>query len=176
MNNEIWKQVEGYEDRYLVSSLGNVYSLKRNKLMKPKVDKYGYLCMRLFDGDSKKDWTVHRLVAINFIPNPENYPVVNHKNEDKQDNRVENLEWCSIKYNTNYGTGIQRCAKARSKPILKADKFGNPICVYMDSESIRQSGYKRENIQTCARGITKTAYGYHWYYPKVITIGGDRPQ
>lgn len=173
MNNEIWKQIEGYEGRYLVSSLGNVYSLKRNKLMKPKLNKYGYYCIRLFDGERKHDWTVHRLVASAFISNPENLPVVNHKNEIKQDNRVENLEWCSVKYNSNYGTTIQRSAKNRSKPILKTDLAGNPINLYMDSESLRQSEYKRENVQTCARGITETAYGFRWFYPNVITIEGD---
>lgn len=163
-NEEVWKPIPGYENRYMVSSKGNLYSLTRNKRMTPRLNKDGYLRTRLFDGVKKNDFTVHRLVAMAFIPNPDNLPMVNHKDENKTNNAVENLEWCTGTYNVNYGTGNMRNTIARSKPILQTDLEGNPIAIYMTSFSLRNAGYKRENVQTCARGITQTAYGYKWRF------------
>ena len=109
---EEWRAVPGYEGLYEVSSYGRVKSLKRYKsnnggiplikerILKPYNDKKGYLNVRL----RNKNFKVHRLVAQAFIPNPNNLPQVNHKNEDKSDNRVDNLEWCTAKYNNTYGT------------------------------------------------------------------------
>lgn len=110
---EIWKDIEGYEGKYQVSNLGNVRSLNYHrmgitKLLKTRKDKDGYNMAFLVRSGYKRPFGVHRLVAQAFIPNPNNYPVVNHKNEIKDDNRVENLEWCTVRYNTLYGTGVQR--------------------------------------------------------------------
>jgi hypothetical protein len=119
--NEIWKDVSGYEGLYQVSNLGNVKSLDRMEKLKNgairkrqgrylslKVDKYGYLIAVLTKNARHKDFKVHRLVAAAFIGNPNDYDQVNHKDENKKNNVVTNLEWCNAKYNTNYGTRNQR--------------------------------------------------------------------
>jgi hypothetical protein len=80
------------EDRYLISSTGRVMSLRKNMIMKPKIDKDGYYRIRLFNGEKKIDTFIHRLVAINFIDNPSGLHCVNHKDEDKKNNNIENLE------------------------------------------------------------------------------------
>lgn len=168
IDGEVWKPVVGYESRYLVSNKGRLYSLTRNKLMTPRLNRGGYYKIRLYDGIKKCDFTVHRLVASAFIPNPDNLPYVNHKDENKINNNADNLEWCSPKYNVNYGTGIKRNADARSKPIAQATLDGEILHVYWNAEELRNSGFKRENCQTCARGITQTAYGYKWFYLEYV--------
>ena len=106
---EKWKQVEGYEGLYEISNFGRVKGIKRNKLLKPKMSRDGYLRVGLRKPKEKQRWFfVHRLVAFAFISNPNNYPQVNHKDEIKTNNCIENLEWCTAKYNNNYGTHIQR--------------------------------------------------------------------
>jgi len=116
MKQEIWKTIEGYEN-YEISNLGRVKSLGNNKtrkekILKPVKDRKGYLVVSLCQNGSMKTCKIHRLVAQAFIPNPENKPQVNHKNEIKTDNRAENLEYCTAKENLNYGTHNERVAKA----------------------------------------------------------------
>lgn len=106
---EIWKPIRGYETLYEVSNFGKVKGIKRNKLLKPKISRDGYLRVGLRKPNEKQRWFfIHRLVAIAFIPNLNNYPQINHKDEVKTNNCVNNLEWCTAKYNCNYGTHIQR--------------------------------------------------------------------
>ena len=107
--NEIWKDVKGYEGLYQISSDGQVYSIKRKRILKPINSHHGYKRIRLYtDSQNWKTFALHRLVAINFIPNPDNYPEVNHKDENHSNNNVDNLEWCTRDYNINYGTKIER--------------------------------------------------------------------
>lgn len=124
---EVWKDIKGYENLYQISNLGNVKSLRTNKILKTNMNNCGYKGVILSYKGQIQSKRVHRLVAEAFIPNPNNYPQVNHKDEIKINNNVENLEWCSPKYNVNYGTGIERCAKNRLKPINQYDKKGNFI-------------------------------------------------
>lgn len=121
MENEIWKDIPGYEGYYQVSNYGRVksmyfnakktlgYNIKINpKIIKNGVDRHGYLFVRLYLGDKIKRYSIHRLVALLFIPNPNNLPEVNHKDENPQNNHACNLEWSSHKYNMNYGTRTKR--------------------------------------------------------------------
>lgn len=121
---EIWKEITGYEGLYQVSNLGNVrrighletnkngiQRMLKDKNLKPKVDGKGYVHVILFNQNKRKTIRIHRLVAEMFIPNPNNYPQVNHKDEDKQNNKVDNLEWCTNKYNSNYGNRCQNISK-----------------------------------------------------------------
>ena len=116
-SKEIWKEIKGYEGRYQISSLGRVKSLNYNKTGKEDIlspgNIRGYLHVRLSKEGKSKPFQVHRLVALHFIPNPNNYPEVNHKDENKQNNTVDNLEWCDRKYNCNYGTRTQRSSESR---------------------------------------------------------------
>ena len=106
---EIWRDVVGFEGLYKVSNLGNVKSLNYNrtgkeKLMKPQTDGHGYLQVMLYKDGKYKIKKIHRLVAEAFIPNPDNLPCVNHKDENKTNNKEFNLEFCTYEYNNNYGT------------------------------------------------------------------------
>lgn len=101
---EEWKKIPGYEGLYEVSNMGNVRNVRRNKLLRLSKTNNRYIRVSLCKNGIKTGLTVHRLVAEAFLPNPDNLPEVNHKDEDKTNNRVENLEWCDHKYNMNYGT------------------------------------------------------------------------
>ena len=162
---EIWKDIKGYEGLYQVSNLGNILNIKRNVLMKKNNDKNGYEVLSLTNKNSeRKGYKVHRLVAKAFIPNINNYPVVNHKNEIKNDNRVENLEWCSIKYNNLYGKRISNIQKR----VGKYDKEGNLIEIF---NSIKEAKEKYNGpISLCCKGKRKTVKGFIWRYIDEETI------
>ena len=181
---EIWKPIPGYEGLYEVSNQGRVKRLEytrvdkigreyhnKERILKSSLDSAGgYLKVYLFDNESRmKSIKVHRLVAKAFIPNPENKTQVNHKDEVKTNNCVENLEWVTLKENMNYGTRNERISKATckrlSKPVAQYTKTGELIEVYPSaSEAGRQLGFSQGNISTAARGEQKTSYGYIWKY------------
>ena len=104
---EEWRVIEEFP-QYKVSNLGRVINVKKNKLMTITIRPNGYCVVKLSKNNVARERKVHRLVAIAFIENPNNYKCVNHKNEDKTDNRVENLEWCNHQYNNTYGNRIQK--------------------------------------------------------------------
>ena len=115
MIEEIWRPVVGYEGLYEVSNIGRVrsldrfyYRLHKGKVLSPTKDRYGYLTVTLNCNGKSKTIKIHRLVAQAFLPNPDNLPQVNHKDEDKTNNNVDNLEWCTAKYNVNFGTRQER--------------------------------------------------------------------
>ena len=167
MNNEVWKDIDEYEGLYQVSNLGRVKSLKRcnDKIMSLRRDKDGYILVNLWKNHERKTFKVHRLVSQTFITNPQNLPQVNHKDEDKTNNRVENLEWCDSKYNNNYGTHIQRSAEKQSKPVLQLTKDGEFIREWKSASDVeRNLGYSQGNITKCCLGKYKSAYGYVWKY------------
>lgn len=114
MQDEIWKDVEGYDRRYQISSFGRVREIKKDgtiKNLKTSMFGTGYVHLNLILDGKQKSIQVHRLVAKAFIPNPNNYPCVNHKDENKSNNHAYNLEWCTHSYNINYGTRIERYFK-----------------------------------------------------------------
>ena len=111
---EEWRVVPGYEGLYEVSNIGNVRNVRRNKLLRLQKTNNGYIRVVLSKNGIKTGFQVHRLIAQAFLPNPDNLPQINHKDEDKTNNNVTNLEWCDAKYNNNYGT---RKDKARETLI-----------------------------------------------------------
>ena len=117
---EIWKDILGYEGLYQVSSYGRIKSLSRKRnngldktiILKENINNKGYKRINLHKNKKMKSYLVHRLVAQAFIPNPNNYPIINHKDENPSNNHVSNLEWCTYKYNNNYGTKGEKISKA----------------------------------------------------------------
>ena len=162
MKKEYWKPVVGYEGLYEVSNWGRVKSLKfgKEKILKPSKNKKGYLHVVLCKENILKNFLVHRLVAEAFIPNPNNYKEVNHKDEDKSNNIVTNLEWCDRKYNQNYGTINERL----SKPVLQYDLEGNFIKEWKSTMECGRNGYQQGHIADCCRGERKTHKGFIWKY------------
>ena len=175
---EEWKEIKGYPN-YMVSNKGNLKSLgrwvykeyrgkrwQREKILKPSVNKDGYLFVGLYKNRKVKYFKVHRLVAEAFISNPNNLPQVNHKDENKQNNCVENLEWCDAKYNNNYGTKNKRIAEKLSKPVLQIDKNTNEFIAEFPSihQVERQLGINNAHISKCCLGKRNTAGGYKWKY------------
>lgn len=158
--NEILKDVVGYEGLYVVSNQGNIYSLNYKRTgkvvkLKPGIDKDGYLQVSLFkNGEVKR--RIHRLVAEAFIPNPKNLPEINHKDKNRQNNYVNNLEWCTNQYNIDYSL---------AKQVLQYDLSGNLINVWKSTMEIQRClGFFHGNISKCCLGIYKTSYGFIWRY------------
>lgn len=165
---EIWRDIKGYENLYKVSNLGNIISLKTNKILKPNKGSNGYLLVHLYNnGIRSKHLLIHRLVAEAFLPNPNNYPQVNHKDENVSNNNVNNLEWCDSKYNNNYGTRNKRVSKAKSKSVSKYDLTGNYIATYKSlTEAANLNNLFKGYISNVALGKQKTAGGFIWKYEK----------
>lgn len=170
---EIWKPVVGYEGLYEVSNLGRIKSLLRNNLriLKGSFDKDGYLSVILCKNRSHKRVKVHRVVADAFIPNPNGYPMINHKDEVKSNNNLDNLEWCTAKYNSNYGTHkeqIRNYAMYHGKKLRKVKQYdldGNFIQEFISSRMAeRFTGIKHQNIIEVCRKGQHTAGGYRWTY------------
>lgn len=180
---EIWRDIKDYEGLYQVSNFGSVKSLNYNHTGKEKILSTGkvsggYLSVQLYKNGKGKMYSVHRLVAQAFIPNPLNLPQVNHKDENPSNNHVDNLEWCDQKYNNNYGTRLQKVSDifkgknntVHSKPVLQIDIETNEVIKEWPSmgEVERQLGIFYQNISCCCRGKYKQAGGYKWKYKEAI--------
>lgn len=173
-----YKLIEGFDD-YMVSSDGKVWSLNysrtgKMKELKPIPGRGGYLRVDLWTNGQMAHKLVHRLVAEAFVANPYNRPEVNHIDEVKTNNCVENLEWCTVEYNRNYGTRNARSAKARtnhktlSTPVVCLETGEVYPSVH---EAERQTGINQSNITKCLNGKLKTTGGFHWGK----FIEGDNP-
>lgn len=154
---------------YIVSSDGKVYN-KKGKELHPNNRHLGYKSVTLCKNGEKYTKSIHRLVAIAFIPNPLNYPFVNHKDENPANNDVSNLEWCTAEYNNNYGTRIARQIESQlnrsdcSKAVRQYDLNGNFIAEYPSlKEAWRQTNVMRSGISRCCnRYKQSTAGGFVW--------------
>lgn len=168
LTGEFWLETI-YKD-YYISNHGRLKHVFKNgeRLCKPSTSKKGYLMFAIKRGHSK---FIHRLVAMAFIPNPNNYPQVNHINENKMDNRVENLEWCTAKYNANYGIGshnrrkkLAELANTRSKLIKQYSMQGEFIKSYKGRIELGRNGFNYTAIIACCERHTKYSQGYVWRY------------
>lgn len=178
---EIWKDIKNYEGLYQVSNLGRVRSLdfqcwngvafwlKKGGVLVPRLTKSGYCRVQL----KGKDFYIHRLVAEHFLSNPNNFNQVNHKDEDKNNNSVTNLEWCSQKYNNCYGTRLERIASKHrgrminNKEIYQLSLDGEILQEY-PSAMIAASVVNVDNSSICkvANGRLKTAGGFKWRWKR----------
>ena len=162
---EVWKDIAGYEGYYQVSNLGKVRNIKFNRELKACFDSYGYLLVVLSKCGKHRTRTVHRLVAETFIPNEDNLPTVNHKDEDKTNNFVKNLEWCDNKYNCNYGTRNKKISKRVSKCVIQLSSLGKKIKQWNSiTEASKHTGCNISSISNCCKGKQKTSGGYRWKY------------
>ena len=182
---EKWVNIENHPS-YFISNFGRVFSKKSNKVMKNRVvSKNGYQQITL----DNSQLLVHRLVAQAFIPNPNNLPCVNTKDENPGNNDFRNLEWCTYKYNSNYGTNpirhskkmldrynndpdwkydcIKRLAeiqKKKRKSVVQLDKFNNYLKTYESSYATEKDGHLSVHVCDCANGKRKTHHGYKWIW------------
>ena len=175
---EIWKTAvydgEIYEELYKVSNWGRIMSLNYNgtgkpRLLKPGKSKDGYLRVVLSKNKEKKTCKVHRLIAQTFIPNPENKSEVNHIDEDKTNNGVENLEWSTPKENSNHGTRNERMRKTLtngklSKTVLQLSLSGDLIREWDSVAECGRNGFNTSHICACCNGKRKTHKGFRWEY------------
>lgn len=142
---------------YIINRDGTIFSIKNNKYLIPHKRKDGYFIVRI----NRKDYTIHRLVAQKYIPNPNNYPYVNHINYIKTDNRVENLEWCTPKYNSIHGIG---------KKIYQYDLKGNLIKEYNSISEIDSKKFNRKMISNCCRNKKSI---HRWYIFSYVPLNED---
>lgn len=173
MMKEVWKEISGTDGQYYISNFGRVYSTSRcvqfgarKRYTKPQILRTfqkpnGYLTVNI----CKQKRYIHRLVAETFIENPMNYPQVNHKDENKANNTVENLEWCDAIYNVNYGTGLKRGIKTRMERYAVINLETGEI-YSCPMEAYRITGIHNDSISRVCKNKSKTAGGYHWEYVK----------
>jgi len=173
--NEIWKNVKSYENIYQISSCGRIKSLKRitsnnhvinEKILKPVHDSYGYLKVNLYRNGNMKSFTVHKLVAMAFIiTNNTKLTQINHIDEVKTNNNVENLEWCTSAYNNSYGTRNIKISKNKKIKIGQYTASNILIKIY-DSigDACSKNNFSRSEISRCCNNHLKYSHGYMWKY------------
>lgn len=172
--SKAWKEIKGYEGRYLISSSGDVISLNYNrtgfaKMLTWKVNNKGYAWVELRKNGIKEQKLIHRLVAEAFIDNPEGFDLVNHKDENPLNNDVDNLEWCDASYNARYSRERHPERKGNGKnhllAVLQLDKDGNVIKEWENTRTVFvETGMSDWSIAEVCRGNRHTAYGYLWRY------------
>ena len=165
---EEWRDVVGFEGKYQVSNKGNVRTFQRDRSMLLKLkDWFGYRVVTLWDNKVRKDTKVHRLVAEAFIPNPDNLPIINHKDENPSNNCVENLEWCTQQYNVTYGSAIRKRIKSnkRVKPVVMLGADGKFEMEFDSSaDAARYVGGSNSNVLAVCKKRNKTCKGKVFMY------------
>lgn len=191
MSNETWKDVAGHEKSYQISNLGRVRSKDRciiysnginrfykGQILKKQVATNGYEIVDLSKNGKKKHHLVHRLVAQGFIPNPNNLPEVNHLDEDKTNNSVSNLHWCSVGFNRNFGSRNlkislnrntsaigEKVRKKLGKEVIQVSNNGKTINRFPSiRQAEKETGFARQAISGCCNGKYNRAYGYSWRF------------
>lgn len=178
----MFKPIPNYEN-YLVDENGNIFSKNINRLLKQYENEKGYMYVRLSKNDIQKKWFIHRCVACTFISNPNNLPQVNHKDENKKNNNVNNLEWCTNTYNQNYGKCQENKLKSRSwykpseeikhkialnqprrKEVIQYDLKGNFIKKWESQSEAGRNGYCQSKIGLCCLGKRKHHKNFIWRF------------
>lgn len=180
---EEWELAHGCGGRYAVSTFGRLAALsfpyyqgkylcyRQQRIKKQKLNTHGYYMANVIYEGRSRLYSVHRIVAETFLPNPDNLPCVNHKDENKKNNRVDNLEWCTHKYNINYGEQYKiRSVHAlkpltERNPVAQLSKSGEIIKIHRSVYyAVKATGICRASIRRCLKGKRNTAGGYMWQY------------
>lgn len=186
---EEWLDIIGYEGYYQISSFGRIKSLDRlvatsrgfgfksvkGRVIKTGPDKDNYLKLKLAKLGTMQFYSVHRLVAIHFVPNPNNLPLINHKDENKQNNYKDNLEWCTVAYNNTYNGRQEKInAKLRVLSNIKINLKRKPVSQYnLDGSFIRnfisigeavENGFNGESVSKCCRNLKKDYKKFIWKF------------
>ena len=164
LGNEIWRDIPGFEGLYQISNLGQVKSIryKRFKILK-QITKKGYKYARVYKDGKQHYLRIHRIVAMVFIDNPKNYPIINHIDENKGNNCVDNLEWCTVRYNNNYGSGSKKRAEKRSIPVA-CFRSGKMVKIYPSVKSTREDDFKPGAVSKVCRGQMYSHHGCEFRY------------
>ena len=159
---ETFVKIEGFEN-YEVSNLGKVRNIKSGRLLKPQLHSAGYLMHGLYENNKKKYLLLHRILATAFIDNPDEKPCVNHIDENKLNNDLSNLEWCTKRENNVHGTRIKRIAEKNSQKVIQLDLDDNVLNVFKSMvQAERETGVPHQNISSCCKGRRKSAGKYKW--------------
>ena len=175
---EIWNDIDGYEGLYQVSNMGRVksrvWTQKHNgneHFLKATPTPQGYREVSLYiTPNNRKKVTVHKLVATAFIPNPNHLPAINHKDEDKTNNRADNLEWCTYSYNNAYGTARLRTSITKGMPVQQYTLSGVLLAEYQSiGIAAKLLNIHGSTIYKCCKGTAQSAHGYIWRYKEDYT-------
>lgn len=170
--NEIWKDIPGFEGLYQVSNLGRVKSFRQSSklhkvpeyILNPSLSSNGYYQVTLYKDTKRSKVLVHRLVAEAFVPNKNDFPMVNHIDENRLNNTASNLEWCTVTYNNNYGTVRERASDTLSTPVMQFTLTGKPIAVYRSTRIASEMlSVSQRGIQRSCRGEGSSG-GYIWKF------------
>lgn len=183
-DSEVWRDVKGFEGLYKVSNMGRVKNNKEH-ILKPYSSEKGYRCVDLNKNGNHKKHRVHRLVAQAFIPNPNNYPCVNHIDEIKNHNYVQNLEWCTVAYNNSYGNRLKKISDKNKKshiglkqsketiekreskirkPVIQINSDNNIVKIWKCARQASSKGFNPSSIASCCKGKINSHHGYKWKY------------
>lgn len=178
---EIWKDIPRYKGLYQASNKGRIRRLRRpiinngtattkkGAIIGQSYTSKGYKRVHIHFNGKRKEELVHRLVAEAFIPNPKNFYCINHKDETRTNNAVENLEWCDYKYNNTYGTRIKRSVEKQSVKVLQYTSDGRLVAEYPSiNEAGRKTGINAGHICHVCKGIRPNAGGYVWRYKYLV--------
>ena len=159
---ETFVKIEGFE-KYEVSNLGKVRNIKSGRILKPYLTKKGYLMHLLYENNKQNHLLLHRIIATAFIDNPEEKPQVNHIDENKLNNDLSNLEWCTERENAIHGTRTKRVAEKLSQKVIQLDLNDNILNVFKSMrQAERETGIDATSISACCNGKRKSAGRFKW--------------
>lgn len=159
---ETFVKIEGFEN-YEVSNLSKVRNIKSGRILKPHLNRDGYLMLGLYENNKQKHLFLHRIVATAFMDNPEGKPCVNHIDENKLNNDLSNLEWCTARENNIHGTRIKRVAEKLFKKVVQLDLNDNVLKIFESMvQAEQETGVSRRSISNCCSGRSKSAGGFKW--------------